>query len=339
MAVCIAADRVLGSHTPMTRNPDLDSSGIRPAGRASRRSSRPPTRIRRALDARRSGAVAPAAAGRVLGNRGAEGAHRGGAARRALRAAGRRLRGELRGLRVRQDRQEAEDPAADEPGARLRPEEAGRAHRPHGRPVRQAALGGHRDARRHDAAVLSRRHRQSSGLHAAGARTRSAAAAARLRARGADAELRARADRRRLRRPASPGVLGPRLRAPLAAQGRVRADRAVDFRLARFLRGDQPRADSRSEPRQLLHEPRRPAPAVRAGADALHRAPAALVQPVDAHAVDRHAHRGARRRARGVLPRHLQPDRHQGRPVDERRVGAGPDRDAQSATTSPAASC
>ena len=48
----------------------------------------------------------------------------------------------------------------------LRPEEAGRPRRPHGRAVRQAALGRHRDARRRDAAELSRRHRQSPGLHA-----------------------------------------------------------------------------------------------------------------------------------------------------------------------------
>ena len=52
-----------------------------------------------------------------------------------------------------------------------------------------------------------------------GARLGPGAAAARLRARGAHAQLRARAGGGRLRRPASPGVLGPRLRAPRAAQG------------------------------------------------------------------------------------------------------------------------
>ena len=76
---------------------------------------------------------------------------------------------------------------------------------------------------------------------AAGARARSGAAAARLRARRADAQLRARADRRRLRRPASPGVLGPRLRAALAARA-TQYQQIVESiaRLARLLRGDQP---------------------------------------------------------------------------------------------------
>ena len=46
---------------------------------------------------------------------------------------------------------------------------------------------------------------------------RSGAAAARLRARRADAQFRARAGRWRLRRPASSGILGPRLRQALAA--------------------------------------------------------------------------------------------------------------------------
>ena len=62
-------------------------------------------------------------------------------------------------------------------------------------------------------------------------------------------------------------------------------DRAVDFRFARFLRGDDAAARCTKRSRvEFLREPRRPAPAVRAGADALHRAPAALVQPVDAYA-------------------------------------------------------
>ena len=43
-------------------------------------------------------------------------------------------------------------------------QEAGHPRRPHGRPVRQAALGRHRDARRRDAAELPRRHRQPPGF-------------------------------------------------------------------------------------------------------------------------------------------------------------------------------
>ena len=73
-----------------------------------------------------------------------------------------------------------------------------------------------------------------------GARRRSGAAAARLRARRADAEFRPRAGRRRLRRPAPPGVLGPRVRASTrrskdAYQRIVELDR----RRARLLRGHQ----------------------------------------------------------------------------------------------------
>ena len=167
--------------------------------------------------ARRRRAGPAAADRRVLGGRGAQAADRRGPARRAVPAAGRRLRRDLRRLRLGPDRPQAQDPAADEPGAAARHEEAGDPRRPHRRPVRQAALRRHRDAGRRDAAELSRRPRQPPGLHGGRARARSRAAAARLRARGADAELRARADRRRLRRPAPPGVLGPGLRAALAA--------------------------------------------------------------------------------------------------------------------------
>ena len=166
------AEMLLGSDAAMTRNPDLiqwhpaswqskpaqqqatyrGSRGARSA-RSAQLSRLPPLVVSWEIEALQE-------------------QHRGGPARRALPAPGRRLRRDLRGLRVRQDRQEAEDPAADEPGAGLRPEEAGHPRRPHGRPVRQAALGGHRDARRRDAAELSRRHHQPSGLHAAGARAR-----------------------------------------------------------------------------------------------------------------------------------------------------------------------
>ncbi len=48
--------------------------------------------------------------------------------------------------------------------------------------------------------------------------------------------------------------------------------------------------------------------------DAPGAAPVGLVQPVHAFPVDRHAHRRARWRARRILPRHPQSDRHQDRP-------------------------
>ena len=72
-----------------------------------------------------------------------------------------------------------------------------------------------------------------------------------------------------------------------------------------------------AEPRRLLHQPRGAPPALRAGADPAGAAPRRLVQPVDALALDRHAHRDARRRARRVLPRHPQPDRRQDRTGDD----------------------
>ena len=134
-------------------------------------------------------------------------------------AHGRRLRRDLRRVRVGQDRQEAQDPAADEPGAVARPEEAHHSRRPHGRPVRQAAFGGHRNPQRRDAAGIPRRSRQSSRVHAGSARAGSGAAAARLRTRRAHAEFCARAVRRRFRRPASPAVLGSGLHASFAGQG------------------------------------------------------------------------------------------------------------------------
>ena len=285
----------------------------------------------------------PAAAGRVVGSRGAEGADRRGAARRALRAAGRRLRRELR---------RTANPTRSPSKLKILLQmslvlvhglqEAGRARRAHRRPVREAALGRHRDARRRDAAELSRRHRQSPGIHAPRIATPDPQLpAARLRARGADAELRALADRRRLRRPASPGVLGPRLRAALAADGRVRAHRAVDLATrSTSSRRSARSADSRSR-----------------AASTSTRATKALHLQYE-QAQTRFIERQRRwynlsthmpwigMRTAALDGAHVEffrgisnPVGDQGRPVDERRVGAGPARDAQSATTSRAASC
>ena len=262
----------------------------------------------------RGGGVEPAAAaGGVLGGRGAAREARAGAARRAVPAAGRRLRRELRGLRVGQHRQAPEDSLADEPGAAAGLEETHHPRRPVRRAVRQAALGRHRDARRGDAAQLPRRQRQSAGFQRGGAGTGSGAAAARLRARLAHAELRARADRRRLRRPAPSGVLGSGLLAPRAAARGVSEDRRLDRRVAGVLRVHERHARARGHARRLLHQPRGTASALRAGADPLHRAPEEVVQPVHAHAVDRHAHRGDRRRAHRIFPRHRQSHRREGR--------------------------
>ena len=153
--------------------------------------------------------------------------------------------------------------------------------------------------------------------------------AARLRARGADAQLHPRADRRRLRRPAPPRVLGRLVREHRRA-GRIPADRRVDPRVARLRRRDHRRRERGRCAASTSTQPRGARAAVRAGADAPGAAPARLVQPVDALPVDRHAHRAARRRARRVLPRHPQSDRHQDRPGDDDRLAAAPARRARS---------
>ena len=70
------------------------------------------------------------------------------AERQGLPAAGRRLRRELQGVPRRQHPRHLPPDAADGGGADLRRRQAGGEGRPHGRPVRQAALGADRDHRR-----------------------------------------------------------------------------------------------------------------------------------------------------------------------------------------------
>ena len=189
-------------------------------------------------------------------------------------------------------------------------------------PVRQAAFDRHRDARRRDAAELSRRHHQPPGIRSDCAHARSVAAARRPFALGDDDELRPLADRRRLRRSASSGILGSRLGRTLAAAGRIQAHGRCDRRF-RALHGNARRRPDRQLPAcGFLYFARSAAAALRTIAHAPGSAPVGLVQPLDAFPVDRHAHRRARRRARRILPRHPQSDRHQDQP--ERRAGANP---------------
>ena len=96
------------------------------AARAGRR--RAQARLLSAAGLRRRGAQAEGAAGR--GGRGP-----------GLPAAGRRLRRELRRVLRRQHPRHLQGDAADGGGADLRRQGAGGEDRPHGRPVRQAALG------------------------------------------------------------------------------------------------------------------------------------------------------------------------------------------------------
>ena len=177
-----------------------------------------------------------------------------------------------------------------------------------------------RNPRRRDAAQLPRRSGQSPRLHGRSPHARPAAAAARLRTRRADVELHSRAGRRRLRRPAPSRALGPRFRATRRAVARLPGDRRVG-RQRHPLHGDGRRhVDRRIEPRRVLHQPRRAAPRLRAGADPAGAARRQVVQPHHAFPLDRRPHAGDRRRPRRVFPRHRQSDRGEGRPHDDARA-------------------
>ena len=89
------------------------------------------------------------------------------------------------------------------------------------------------------------------GFTRGGARTGPAAAAARLRARLAHLEFRARLDRRRLRRFASSGILGPELLAPRGAARRLSEDRRLDCRVAGILRVHERPAGARGHARSI----------------------------------------------------------------------------------------
>ena len=142
--------------------------------------------------------------------------------------------------------------------------------RPHRRPVREAALGRRRDARRRHAARVPRRHRQP--RRASRAEEREPDPELMLRAyerAGAHAQLHPRADRRRVRRPPSPRVLGRR-RSRRARRTRAQYERIVESirESLDFVAGDHRRRERGAAPRRLLHEPRGARAALRAGADA-----------------------------------------------------------------------
>ena len=166
---------------------------------------------------RRRGAPAPlSAAGLRRRGAQAQGGAGQGRQRRGLPAAGRRLRRELRRLHRQQHPRHLPRAAADGRRADLRRRRAGGEGRPHGRPVRQAALVQRREDRRRRAAVLSRRQRQRLRVHAGGAHPRSGAHGAGLQPVGRDAQPAARLRPGRLCRPARGQPLEPRLRAQLA---------------------------------------------------------------------------------------------------------------------------
>ncbi len=121
---------------------------------------------------------------------------------------------------------------------------------------------------RHHAAELSRRPHQSPGVHRGRANPRPAAHAARLRTRRAHAQLHSRAGQPRLRRSASPRILGSRLGEAVRHGRRIPADGAAHRRVAAVHGEHSRRAPGRTALDRFLHQPRRPAPALRAGADA-----------------------------------------------------------------------
>ena len=168
-----------------------------------------------------------------VGDRAAQGAAGRRRARRGVPAAGRRLRRDVRRQHRAAHPGQHPHAAADGGGADLRRQHAGGQGGPHRRPVRQAAVVGHRRA---GPEVLPRRHDQRVRRRRRGARARPVAAGARLRQRQRRDEPGAGADRVGPGVAASGARLEPRVRPHLAG--------------GRPLRG----AGRRDRPRPDVHE-------------------------------------------------------------------------------------
>ena len=121
--------------------------------------------------------------------------------RRGIPAPWRRLRRELRRARRQQHPRLLPRLPADGGGDDVRGGAAGGQDRPHRRPVRQAPHLADREARRHRAAELSRRHHQRQRLHRRRAHARSAPPGRGLSPVGRDAQPAARLRPGRLRQP------------------------------------------------------------------------------------------------------------------------------------------
>ena len=148
-----------------------------------------------------------------------------------LPAAGRRLRRELRRVHRQQHPRHVPGAAADGGGADLRRRRAGGEGRPHGRPVRQAALVRHRDASAASTLPsLPRRHHQRHRVHRRRRAARSRAHGAGLQPVGRDAEPAARLRPGRLCRPAPGAPLEPGFRRQLAGGGALPGARRPDRR-------------------------------------------------------------------------------------------------------------
>ena len=120
-------------------------------------------------------------------------------------------------------------------------------------------------------------------------------------------------------------------RSPLASRYQDLAGR-IDETLGLHGRLRHHQRDHAANPGDgVLHQPRSPAAALRAGADPDRFDQRRLVRLLGAFPVDRRPHAPAGRRPCRIPARRAQPDRHQGRPHDGAGRPAAADRDAQSA--------
>ena len=177
-----------------------------------------------------------------------------------------------------------------------------------------------RNHRWRDLAHLSRLAGQSPRLQPGRPHPEPRLPARRLPSGGADDQLHSRAGRRRACRPAPPRVVEPRFRQPCRTIERLPADRRRHQHRHPF-HGDRGRpAAGRADAGRFLHQPRGLAPGLRAGPDPPGAAAAEqVVQPEHPFPLDRRSHAAAGRRPRGIFPRHRQPDRGEGRAVDDTR--------------------
>ena len=165
-------------------------------------------------------------------------------------------------------RRQAQDPAANEPGHVVRAQKAGHSGRPNGRAVCEAALGRHRNSRRYVIAEFSWGSGQPQSIYARRSYSKSATDPARLRTCCADIEFRSFTNRRRLRRFASPGVLGSFLGRAFGDGRRVSRNRQIYIKFAGLPGDDFRTRVAQNSARRHLRGARRPALAVRTVADA-----------------------------------------------------------------------
>ncbi len=236
---------------------------------------------------------------------------------------GRRLRRVPRRGGCRLHRPYRRHTAATGHGARPCHGTSGGHGRPPGGPVRQAALGLHRDEGRARTARLPGRRRERLRLHRGGPHPRPPAPRPHLQRLRRHPQSRAgvrhaRADGRGRSRRRTAGVRG-RITVPRAVRGTRRRDRA----------GGRARPGRRcAHPRRSVHLARGPAPGLRVRPDEDGRRHRQAVRGLGPSAVDRRAHPAARRSPCRVLRRHQQPDRGEDRPGHRHRRTAPAHRQA-----------